>query len=50
MARGENLNLTHIAIAFINGVVYLALGIGLFRLAERQAKETRNFRRILISD
>ena len=39
MARGESLNLTHIAIASINGVVYLALGIGLFRLAERQAKK-----------
>jgi len=38
MARGESLNLTHLAIAFINGAVYFALGLGLFRLAERQAK------------
>ena len=39
MARGESLNLTQLAIAFINGVVYFALGLGLFRLAERQAKK-----------
>jgi len=39
MARGESLNFTHLTIAFINGAVYFALGLGLFRLAERQAKQ-----------
>lgn len=38
MARGESLNFTHLTIAFVNGVVYFAIGLGLFRLAERQAK------------
>lgn len=39
MARGESLNLIQLAIAFMNGIVYFALGLGLFRLAERQAKQ-----------
>lgn len=38
MARGESLNLTHLTIAAINGAVYFAVGLGLFRLAEREAK------------
>jgi ABC-2 type transport system permease protein len=38
MAREESLNLTHLIIAFVNGAIYFAIGLGLFRLAERQAK------------
>ncbi|MBW4557021.1 MAG: ABC transporter permease [Trichormus sp. ATA11-4-KO1] len=38
MARGESLDLTMLLIAFINGTVYFALGLWLFRQAERQAK------------
>ncbi|MBE9048967.1 ABC transporter permease [Nostocales cyanobacterium LEGE 11386] len=38
MARGESLDLTMLLIAFINGAVYFALGLWLFRQAERKAK------------
>ncbi len=38
MARNESLNLTHLTIACINGAIYFALGLLLFRLAEREAK------------
>ncbi|ARV59490.1 ABC transporter [Nostocales cyanobacterium HT-58-2] len=38
MARGESLNFTKLGIAFINGGVYFAVGLILFRLAERVAK------------
>jgi len=38
MARGESLNYTKLAIAAVNGVVYFALGLLLFYLAERVAK------------
>ena len=38
MARGESLNFTLLIIAFVNGAAYLAVGLVLFRLAEREAK------------
>ena len=38
MARGESLNFTKLIIAFVNGAVYFALGLLLFRQAEREAK------------
>ncbi len=38
MARGESLNLTTLIIAFINGTVYFAIGLFLFRVAEKEAK------------
>ena len=38
MARGESLNFTLLIIAFGNGAAYLAVGLVLFRLAEREAK------------
>lgn len=38
MARGDSLNLTKLAIAFVNGSVYFCLGLFLFQLAEREAK------------
>lgn len=38
MARGESLNFTKLAIAFVNGVIYFAVGLLLFYLAEREAK------------
>jgi len=39
MARGESLNFTNLAIAFVNGGVYFAVGLLLFRVAERAAKK-----------
>lgn len=38
MARGESLDLTKLALAFLNGAAYFALGLLIFRLAEREAK------------
>ena len=38
MARGESLDLTKLALAFLNGAVYFALGLLIFRMAEREAK------------
>ena len=38
MARGESLDLTKLALAFLNGAAYFALGMLIFRLAEREAK------------
>lgn len=38
MARGESLNFTKLGIAFVNGAVYFAIGLLLFRVAERKAK------------
>ena len=38
MARRENLNLITLVIAFINGIVYFAMGLFLFRVAEKEAK------------
>lgn len=38
MARGESLNFTLLAVAFVNGAVYFAVGLLLFRFAEREAK------------
>lgn len=38
MARGESLNLSLLTIALINGAAYFAVGLVLFRLAEREAK------------
>lgn len=38
MARGESLNFHLLTIAFVNGAAYFAVGIMLFRLAEREAK------------
>lgn len=38
MARGESLNLTNLAIAFLNGITYFAIGLLLFRIAEYQTK------------
>ncbi|GAB1544712.1 hypothetical protein NUACC21_73880 [Scytonema sp. NUACC21] len=38
MARGESLDFTKLVIAFINGAVYFALGLLLFRVAERESK------------
>lgn len=38
MARGESLNFTQLAVAFVNGAVYFAVGLLLFRVAEREAK------------
>lgn len=38
MARGESLNLTNLVVAFLNGIFYFLLGLGLFKIAERQAK------------
>ncbi|GET43300.1 ABC transporter permease [Microseira wollei] len=38
MARGESLDLMKLGIAFINGVVYFAIGLVVFRVAEREAK------------
>lgn len=38
MARGEGLNLITLVIAFINGSVYFAIGLFLFRVAEKEAK------------
>lgn len=38
MARGESLNLMKLCIAFFNGAVYFAVGLLLFRLAERESK------------
>ncbi|NJK48939.1 ABC transporter permease [Candidatus Gracilibacteria bacterium] len=39
MARNESLNLTKLAIAFINGLLYFGVGLFLFRLAERKTKQ-----------
>ncbi len=38
MARGESLNLTSLAIALLNGSIYFAVGLLLFRIAEYQTK------------
>ena len=38
MARGKSLSLDQLAIAGLNGAVYLILGLLIFRLAEREAK------------
>lgn len=38
MVRGESLDLTRLALAFLNGAAYFALGLLIFRLAEREAK------------
>ncbi|HEY9735022.1 MAG TPA: ABC transporter permease [Trichocoleus sp.] len=38
MARGEALDWAWLGIAIANGLVYFALGLGLFRWAEREAK------------
>ena len=38
MARGEALNLTNLAIALLNGAIYFAMGLLLFRIAEYQSK------------
>ncbi len=38
MARGEDINLITLVIAFINGIVYFAIGLFLFRVAEKEAK------------
>ena len=38
MARGKSLSLNQLAIAGLNGAVYLILGLLIFRLAEREAK------------
>lgn len=38
MARGEGLDATRMAIALLNGLAYLALGLLLFRLAECETK------------
>jgi ABC-2 type transport system permease protein len=39
MARGESLNIVQLAIAFLNGAVYFAIGLLIFRLAEQTAKK-----------
>jgi ABC-2 type transport system permease protein len=39
MARGESLNFTNLLIAVINGIVYFALGLWIFRQAEVKAKQ-----------
>lgn len=38
MARGEVLNLTGFGLALLNGVVYFALGLLIFRFTEKEAK------------
>jgi ABC-2 type transport system permease protein len=38
MARGESLDLMKLGIALINGVVYFAIGLLIFRFAEKEAK------------
>lgn len=38
MARGESLDLTQLAIAGLNGAIYFAVGLLIFRVAEREAK------------
>jgi len=38
MARGEDLDLIKLAIAFVNGGLYFCLGLFLFKIAEREAK------------
>lgn len=38
MARGESINLITLVIAFINGIVYFAIGLFMFRVAEKEAK------------
>ena len=38
MARGEGINIITLAIAFINGIVYFAIGLFMFRVAEKEAK------------
>ncbi|MBV6627538.1 MAG: ABC transporter permease [Rivularia sp. (in: Bacteria)] len=38
MARGETLNLVTLSIAFVNGTIYFAVGLLLFRFAEKEAK------------
>jgi len=38
MARDESLDLTRLALAFLNGAAYLSLGLLIFRVAEREAK------------
>jgi ABC-2 type transport system permease protein len=38
MARGQALEWSQLAIAFLNGIGYLALGLGLFRWAEQTTK------------
>ena len=38
MARGDSLNLITLAIAFTNGIIYFAIGLFLFRVAEKEAK------------
>lgn len=38
MVRGESLDLTRLALAFLNGAAYFAIGLLIFRLAEREAK------------
>jgi len=39
IARNESLNFSLLSIAFINGAIYFALGLILFRLAEKTAKQ-----------
>lgn len=39
MARGEGLDWLQFALAGVNGVVYFAIGVYMFRWAERQAKQ-----------
>lgn len=38
MARQQNLDFSLLGIAFLNGLIYLAIGISLFRWAERETK------------
>lgn len=38
MARGESLDWARLALAFLNGAAYFAIGLLIFRLAEREAK------------
>ncbi|MGB6300559.1 MAG: ABC transporter permease [Rivularia sp. (in: cyanobacteria)] len=38
MARGDNLNLITLLIAFVNGIVYFSIGLFLFKVAEKEAK------------
>jgi ABC-2 type transport system permease protein len=39
MAEGKALNWNELAIAFINGTIYLVVGVLLFWQAERRAKQ-----------
>lgn len=38
MARGESLNFAHLIVAVVNGAIYFAIGLLIFRLSEREAK------------